>query len=147
MPFRRLHIKIMFGDEHPPSDSDSSDNSETLTDLMKEFKQQMEDIDTSTKSISSQIKQLYTRAKKETTDWLHEPFVAKASLHEWLKEHNLSSSITIDEFLEACYSAAKTIDMESRTLTFSSADAAVLWNGERRLTVFDIIARIPSLFE
>ena len=52
----------------------------------------------------------------------------------------------MEDFLDACYAAAKSMDLESRVLVFGKADAAALWNGQRRLTVFEIIALLPSLF-
>ena len=146
MPPRFLRLKVMFV-ETPPSPESDSDDSESLGDVMAEFKAQMEEIDRATKSISTQVTQLYARAKEETTDWLTEPLVPKPALKAWLKSRGLSSRISVEEFLDVCYSAAKTMDLESRVLTFSKADAAALWNGQRRLTVFDITALIPTLFE
>jgi hypothetical protein len=130
-----------------PSPESDSDDSESLGDVMAEFKAQMEEIDRATKSISTQVTQLYARAKEETTDWLTEPLVPKPALKAWLKSRGMSTRISVEEFLDVCYSAAKTMDLESRVLTFSKADAAALWNGQRRLTVFDITALIPTLFE
>jgi hypothetical protein len=130
--------------ESPGSDSEDS---ESLGDVMSEFKAQMDEIDRTTKSIGTQITRLYARAKEETTDWLEEPLVPKPALKAWLKSRGLPSRISIEEFLDACYSAAKTMDLESRVLTFSKTDAAALWNGQRRLTVFDMISLIPTLFE
>ena len=143
MPPRFLHVKLRFM-ESPGSDSEDS---ESLGDVMSEFKAQMDEIDRTTKSIGTQITRLYARAKEETTDWLEEPLVPKLALKAWLKSRGLPSRISIEEFLDACYSAAKTMDLESRVLTFSKTDAAALWNGQRRLTVFDMISLIPTLFE
>jgi hypothetical protein len=143
MPPRFLHVKLRFM-ESPGSDSEDS---ESLGDVMSEFKAQMDEIDRTTKRIGTQITRLYARAKEETTDWLEEPLVPKPALKAWLKSRGLPSRISIEEFLDACYSAAKTMDLESRVLTFSKTDAAALWNGQRRLTVFDMISLIPTLFE
>jgi len=143
---RFLRLKVMFV-ETPQNPESDSDDSESLGDVMAEFKAQMEEIDRATKSISTQVTQLYARAKEETTDWLTEPLVPKPALKAWLKSRGLSTRISVEEFLDVCYSAAKTMDLESRVLTFSKADAAALWNGQRRLTVFDITALIPTLFE
>jgi hypothetical protein len=52
----------------------------------------------------------------------------------------------MDEFIDVCYDAAKSLDLESRVITFHRADANVLWNGQRRMTVFDLISAIPALF-
>jgi hypothetical protein len=32
-------------------------------------------------------------------------------------------------------------------ITFKKEDAAILWNGRRRLSVFDMVGLIPSLFK
>jgi hypothetical protein len=145
MPSRKIHLKIMFIESQTP-ESDS-DDSESLSDLMTTFKEQMKEIEEASKTIRTQVKDLYTRAKEETTDWLNEPLIPKPALKKWLQTQGLSTTISIDEFLDICYNSAKTMDLESRILTFHKADAAVLWNGQRRLTVFDIVTLIPTLFE
>jgi hypothetical protein len=38
------------------------------------------------------------------------------------------------------------MDYESRMLTFRRADAEVLWQGQQRLTIYELIAQIPRLF-
>lgn len=146
MPPKFLRLKVMFV-ESPPSPESDSEDSESLGDVMAEFKAQMEEIDRATKSISNQVINLYSRATNETIDWLVEPLNPKPALKAWLKSRGLSPRISIEEFLDACYSAAKSMDLESRVLTFSKADAIALWNGQQRLTVFDITNSIPTLFE
>jgi len=78
---------------------------------------------------------------------LDEPLIPKPRLREWLEANGHSNRISIDEFLDICYNTAKNMDLESRVLTFHTSDAVALWNGQRRLTVFDILAYIPTLFE
>jgi predicted transcriptional regulator len=83
-----------------PSPESDSDDSESLGDVMAEFKAQMEEIDRATKSISTQVTQLYARAKEETTDWLTEPLVPKPALKAWLKSRGMSTRISVEEFLD-----------------------------------------------
>jgi hypothetical protein len=145
MPRRLLQLKIMIVDP-PGYESATSDDDESLTAVMKEFKEQMDQIEKVSESISKQVTQLYVRAKEETTDWLNEPLSPRPPLKEWLKERGLTTRPTMEEFLDACYAAAKSMDLESRVLVFHKADAAALWNGQRRLTVFEIIGLLPGLF-
>ena len=145
MPRRLLQLKIMIVDS-PGYESATSDDDESLTTVMKEFKEQMDQIEKVSESISKQVTQLYARAKEETTDWLNEPLSPRPPLKEWLKERGLTTRPTMEEFLDACYEAAKSMDLESRVLVFGKADAAALWNGQRRLTVFEIIGLLPGLF-
>jgi len=130
----------------PGYESARSDDDESLTTVMKEFKEQMDQIEKVSESISKQVTQLYARAKEETTDWLNEPLSPRPLLKEWLKERGLTIRPTMEEFLDACYASAKSMDLESRVLVFGKADAAALWNGQRRLTVFEIIGLLPGLF-
>ena len=128
--------------------SSESEDEESLTTVMKDLKQNMETIVMTSKNISSQVKNVFIRAKKESIDWLNEPLNPKPFLKAWLNQQGVSSKqISIDEFIDICYKSAKTMDLESRILTFRRADAAILWNDKRRLTVFDIIGLIPTLFE
>jgi hypothetical protein len=128
------------------SSSDSEDP-ESIFAVMKEFKEQMQQIDDVTKNIGAQVKRVYKRAKEETKDWLNEPLIPKPALQEWLKENELPLKPTVEEFLDACFSKAKSMDLESRTLVFRKPDAIALWDGQQRLTVFDIVTKLPSLFE
>ena len=127
--------------------SSESEGEDSLNAVMAEFKDSMAKIEAASNSINLQVTDLYARAKKESVDWLNEPLRPKPLVRAWLKERGLPTRISIDEFLEACYAAARTMDLESRMLTFGKTDAAALWGGQRRLSVFDIVARIPDLFE
>jgi hypothetical protein len=107
----------------------------------------MEQIDTMAKSLDSHVLGLYQRAKAETVDWMNEPLKPRRHIEKWCALHGLGPRPTMDEFTDACFAAAWSKDLESRVLTFKKDDAAILWNGQRRLTVFDMIARVPTLFE
>ena len=135
---KQLHLKVVVME-----DSDSDDS---MTDVMSELSSQMLKLEKASIDIEAQVKNLYARTKAETTDWLTEPLLPRPVLKKWLTERGLSDSISMDEFIDICYDAAKSLDLESRVITFHKADANVLWNGQRRMTVFDLISAIPALF-
>lgn len=148
MPAKFIRIQIMSTNLDPDTAASSdSEDPESIFTVMKEFKEQMQQIDEVTRNIGAQVKRVYTRAKEETKDWLNEPLIPKPSLQEWLKENKLPLRPTIGEFLDACFSKAKSLDLESRTLVFRKPDAIALWDGQQHLTVFDIVSKFPSLFE
>jgi len=136
---RYVSIRVM-------NSESESDDEESMSVIMKQFKESMESIVNETALIDARVKQVFRRAKKETTDWLNEPFDVKPAVKAWLHERGLPSPISIEQLIDACYSAAKTMDLETRMLTFSREDAAVLWDGHRRITVFDMTTRITNLF-
>jgi len=148
MPPKFIHIRIMSANLEADSVSSSdSEDPESIFAVMKEFKEQMQQIDDVTRNIGAQVKQVYTRAKEETKDWLNEPLIPKPTLHDWLKDNDLPLKPTVEEFLDACFNKAKSLDLESRTLVFRKPDAIALWDGQQRLSVFDIVSKFPSLFE
>jgi hypothetical protein len=143
---KRLQVKFMFVSAAPtPSDSESDD--ESVSDVLSALKTQMEQIDVMAKSLDTHVLELYRRAKTETVDWMNEPVKPRRHIQKWCALHGLGLRPTIAEFTDAVLAAAWSLDMESRVLTFKKEDAAVLWNGQRRITVFDMIARVPTLFE
>jgi len=133
----------------PPLESDSDPDSDgpSLSDVLSEFKQQMTQIESVTKNLDTHVIDLYRRAKYETVDWMQEPLKARAHIQKWCSLHGLPQNPTLDVFIDACFDAAVSIDLESRMITFKKDDAAILWNGRRRLSVFDIISAVPTLFE
>jgi hypothetical protein len=126
---------------------EDSDSDESVGDVMKELRESMDALAAGSKIIDRQVRNLFQRAKKETTDWLNEPLRAKPAVAAWLEQRGLSSPISIEQFIDACYSAAKTMDLETRILTFSREDAAILWEGKRRISVFELTSMLPALFE
>ena len=144
MPPKFLRVKFMVTQPEP---EDSSDSDESLSEVMDDFKKQMRELEKASKNIDLQVTQLFSRAKEEAVDWLSEPLTPKPALKAWLKSRGLPTNPTVEEFLDGCYSAAKSMDLESRVLVFHTADAAALWGGQRRLTVFELVGRIPTLFE
>ena len=143
MKKRTLQVKFMIIESAPDS-SDSDD--ESVTDVLNELKQQMQSIDVMAKSLETTVADLYKRAKTETVDWMEEPLKPRRHIQKWCALHGLPENPTISEFTDACLAAAWSTDLESRMLTFKKEDAAVLWNGQRRITVFDMIRLIPTLF-
>jgi len=144
MPIKFIHIQMITDDAR--SDT-SSGSEESLHDVMSELREQMNHIYVASRDIGRQVTDLYARAKDETIDWLDEPLIPKPRLREWLEANGHSTRVSIDDFLDICYNKAKNMDLESRILTFHTSDAVALWSGQRRLTVFDILAYIPTLFE
>jgi hypothetical protein len=145
--------------EVPDTDTrdDSSDTSSTeeeeededlagLESLLGDLKEQMHQIYTASTAITQQVQSVYSRAKHETTDWMTEPLKTRSALRPWLESHGLPTKPTLHEFLDACFAAATSVDLETRVMTFRREDAALLWNGQTRITVFDMIAAIPTLF-
>jgi hypothetical protein len=128
------------------TESESESDEESIFAVMNEFKQSMESIVQGAKVVDARVRKIFQRAKKESTDWLNEPLAAKPAVKAWLEQRGLSSPISIEQFIDACYSAAKTMDLETRILTFSKEDAAILWEGKRRITVFEMTSMIPALF-
>ena len=130
------------------SDSESeTDTGDSVEDVMSELKQQMAQIDTVSKALDVHVADLYRRARTDTVDWMHEPLKPRRHIESWCSIHSLPSRPTLDEFVDACLTAARTVDLETRVITFHKEEAAILWDGQRRLTIFDLIARIPTLFE
>jgi hypothetical protein len=124
------------------------DDGETLTDIMEDLKEQMGKLAEASTEIRGQVKSLFKRAKRELVEWMEEPMRPRtAAVRSWLAAHNLPPEPTLKAFLAACYAAATSLDLESRVITFNKKDAAALWGGEQRLTVFDLVARLPTVFE
>jgi hypothetical protein len=124
------------------SENSSMESDEELSSIMADLKGQMEELHQASNQIHKDVANLYKRAKQ--TD-LEAPLHLKPHVRDWLKKRGLPKQLTMSEFLDACYDAAKKIDLESRVITFHTEDAAVLWNGQRRLTVFDMVSLLPGL--
>ena len=127
-----------------PDESESED--ESVGEVMSELVSQMQKICEASSAIDSKIIDLYARAKSETTVWMHEPLKPIASVRAWCAKHRLSERPTIDELSTAIFTAAQSLDYESRILTFRREDANALWGGQQRLSIYDVIAKVPALF-
>lgn len=137
-----------------PSQSVSDDEEESIEDedlseletVLEDLKMQMHQIYTASNTLTQQVESLYSRANHETTDWMAEPLKPCKALRPWLESHGLPSRPSLQAFVDACFAAATSLDLETRVMTFRREDAAVLWNGQTRITVFDMMAAIPTLF-
>lgn len=128
-------------------DTDSSDSDEEgLETVLSELKMQMESIETISNQLTTHVVDLFQRAKRETVDWMREPLRPQDIIEAWCAEHGLSKTPTLEEFTEACFSAATSLDLETRIATFKKEDAEILWKGKRRISVFELISLIPTLF-
>jgi len=138
---RLLILKPM---SHPESDSESE--SEAIDDIMSGLKEQMQQICDASAKIDSQMIGLYERAKMEAVDWMQEPLRPRPAVKAWCIAHKVSETPTIDQFSDACFKAAMSLDYETRVLIFRHADADALWGGQQCITIYDMIAKIPTLF-
>ena len=123
--------------------SDSEDDS--IYDVMKDLKHNMQVIHDAAAAIDVQMIPLYERTKSETTVWMSEPLKPTPAVKAWCKAHSISETPTLDEFTDACFRVAS-LDYESRMATFRRADADALWQGQQRISIYDMIEQIPGLF-
>ena len=122
------------------------ENDDEIDDILSSMKEQIHTIHTASEKIETQMLGLYARAAAETVDWMHEPLKPTPPVKAWCVAQHLSETPTVDEFTDACFKVAQSMDYESRMLTFRRADAEVLWQGQQRLTIYELIAQIPRLF-
>jgi len=130
----------------PLSDSGSDSEQESLDTVLSELKQQMNTIETMTTEVTTHVTNLFQRTKRETTDWMREPLKPMSHIQGWCRANGLSCNPTLDEFIEACFTVATFMDLETRIATFKKEDAEILWKGKRRISVFEILSSIPTLF-
>jgi len=134
------------------SEDDSSDSgseearAELLHETIDTFKQQMHQIYVASKAAEVQVGRLALRAKEESAEIQVQPLRPRAATSAWLAARGAPADPSLAEFMELCLDAAESQDLETRTITFSTADAAVLTGGQRRVTVFDLLRCIPKLF-
>lgn len=127
---------------------DLAEPTENLETILTGLREQLADLAGSTRSVRHQVKGLFARAKSETTDWWSEPLAPISSeLTKWLKKHGAPTEPTLEEFVEQVMAAATSLDLESRTMTFAKKDAAVLFEGQTQVTVYELLAKLPSFFE
>jgi hypothetical protein len=136
----------MNADTGSQSDSGTDSEQEGLDTVVSELKQQMTTIERVSNELTRHVTDLFQRTKRETTDWMHEPLMPMPHVREWCSLHGISLTPTLDEFIEACFTAATFMDLETRIATFKKEDAEILWGGRRRISVFEILSSIPTLF-
>jgi hypothetical protein len=126
--------------------SSTTDGSD-LYSMMDDLKLHMHTLHAASKDVAGQMTSLYQRAKDEDIQWYDEPLQFQhAASKEWAAKKKLPAAPTLREFFDACFDSAISLDLETRILHFTKEDAAALWGGQRRLTIFDIIGLLPSLF-
>jgi len=128
------------------SSSDSETDQEGLETILSDLKAQMASIELNSNELTVHITELFQRAKRETVDWMQEPLKPREHIESWCTEHGLSATPTLDEFVDICFSSATSLDLETRVATFKKEDAEALWKGKRRLSVFELMSLIPTLF-
>jgi hypothetical protein len=128
------------------TDSGSDSDQEGLDTVVSELKQQMSTIDRISSELTTHVTDLFQRTKRETTDWMHEPLKATPPVEKWCAEHGICATPTLDEFVTGCFVAARSLDLETRIATFKKDDAEVLWKGKQRISVFEILSILPTLF-
>lgn len=129
----------------PSLDLEDSDT-ESVGEVMSGLIQQMEQLTQASEKIDSAVLGLYARAKAETVVWMQEPLRPNPAVKAWCAKHRLPETPTIDELSDAILAAAQSLDYESRMLTFRRQDADMLWQGQQRLSIYEVIAKVPSLF-
>lgn len=138
--------------EDSSSSSASGDVQESLKDMMESLKQQMSSIESASRQIDGQMSTICNRAREEDSiatpmDWTKEQLVPLSDgVRDWLALKGVPDRPTLKEFMNAVLDAASSVDLESRCVTMSEEDAAVLWAGQRQITVFQMIGLLPVLF-
>jgi hypothetical protein len=127
-------------------DDSSDSDQEGLEKVLSDLKGQMASIEVASHELTQHISDLFQRAKLETVDWMNEPLKPRAFVEAWCLQHNVSATPTVNEFIDACFTAASFLDLETRVITFKKEDAEILWKGKRRISIFELISCIPSLF-
>lgn len=128
------------------TESGSDSEQEGLDTVVSELKQQMATIERISTELTTHVTELFQRTKRETTDWMQEPLKAMPAVEKWCVEHGLPAAPTLDEFVTSCFVAARSLDLETRIATFKKEDAEVLWKGKQRISIFEILSILPTLF-
>lgn len=127
---------------------ESHDSGESLEEVLGDLKEQMSSIATATNSVRFQMKHLFRRAKMETIAWMEHPLTPRTpALEAWLAAKKLSATPNLNEFLDTVYASAVSLDLESRVITLSKVDAVILTKGQQRITVYELVAMLPTLFQ
>jgi hypothetical protein len=129
------------------SETEDDAEHESLTEVLETLKVQVSQLDMITRSLDKSVIDLFYRVKCETTNWMEEPLRPESRILAWCRKNNLPDTPTIEVFIEECFAHATSIDLETRMLTFTKEDAVVLWDGQQRVSIFDIIASLPRLFD
>lgn len=129
------------------SETEDDAEHESPSEVLEILKVQACQLDTITRRIDKGLLDLFYRVKCETTDWMTEPLRPESKILAWCRKNNLPDTPSVDIFIDACFANATSIDLETRMLTFAKEDAVALWNGQQRVSIFEIIASMPRLFK
>ena len=130
----------------PPEEVEDEDT--PLEDVVEDVQQTMRTLHEAARQIRGQMKALYRRAAAEQIDWMEEPMKPKkGGAAAWCATAGLPARPTMFQFLDAVYSRAVSLDLESRVLIVRPEDARALWAGRQRLTVMEVVAGLPDVFE
>lgn len=127
-------------------DYSSDSEQEGLEKVLSDLNAQMTTIQAASADLAIHISDLFQRAKVETVDWMNEPLKPQPPVEAWCIKHGLSARPTLQEFIDTCFGIASFLDLETRVATFKKEDAEILWKGRRRISIFDLISSIPTLF-
>lgn len=136
----------------PPDDSDSDSTLSTLegessAEILQQLREQLEQLQMSSGDIRHQVRGVFRRARTETTDWMNTPLQPRTpAVRRWVRRAGLADKPTLSQFIPALFAATEGMDLGSRRLYFTAADAEALWEGKRVVTIFEVIAGLPRLF-
>jgi hypothetical protein len=133
--------------ENYASDDEPDSEGETLYSVMDDLKKQVATLHAASGGVAGQMASLYERAKLEEVQWYDEPLEIRAApVRTWAAKKKLPANPTLRDFLDTCFDSAISLDLETRVLHFTKEDAAALWGGQRRITIFEVIGLLPTLF-
>lgn len=148
---RKLILRIQMNDNEPQSESDvdseGSDGSEAVEDILDGFKAEIADLLPAIDGVQSQIESITKRIEGKRADPFHVPNrIMTAGAETWCKKYGVEETPSVKEFLWTLLKkSATSTDMQKRTLRLSVADATLLGFESNVMTIFDVMRRIPDL--
>ena len=154
---RSTHSTPMFTSAQAPpsppplsvdSDEDNSDtdNSQSAKEILTDLRIQLEKLSVDSKEIRHQVRNVFRCAKVASVDWMNTPLQPRSPYGNWMRQAGLPPAPTLTEFTEKLFGIAQTMDLAKRQLTFKQSDAEALWDGKRTITVFELMAALPTFF-
>lgn len=135
--------------------SEESDHLEQFAEDMDTFKEQIHALYVVTEAVGQQLLHTCERAVREEEEYASEastiaalegPQCPTPAVKIWLLARGCANSPRYQEFLSICLDAAESLDLATRMVRFSVADAAILTEGRCELSVFELISRLPMWF-
>lgn len=130
-----------------PTTFEDLESSDTLEKCLEDLRAQMEQIHSQSRLVRTQLKTTCKRFLEDSTVWLDEPLQPKRQIRAWIRVKGLPANPTLREFLDAVFNSAEHLNLETRTLVYSTENARALWKGTREVSVFEILETLPTLFE